>query len=170
MPSHWLSPAVLARRLADEKVANREVAHFILANLLFGPALYYSGVITGNPSWTILSAWEGGLIAIITIYGLTKCYDSAGGDLNPNFAVQFACLSFPIWLWTSVLVWGAYWVFRLAFWRWGGPIMYTEERTAVQASYLVGVVQWSATMLAIVGSQIVFFAWMRKSLAKVHDR
>ena len=170
MTSHWLSPAAQTKRWAEGNVSNREVAHFILGNFLLGHALYYSGVITGNPIWTLLSAWEGALIMVITIYGLVKSYDSAGGDTNSRFAAQFACLSFPIWLWTTVFVWGGYWIFRLAFWRWGGPIMYTDDRTAIEASYLVGVVQWSATMVAIVSAQIVFFTWMNKSLVKVHDR
>lgn len=137
----------------------------MVANLLLGSALYYSGLLVSNPPWTILSAWEAALVAIVTVYGMIKCYDAAGGDLNPRFAAQFACLSFPIWLWTSVIAWSAYWLFRLSFPRWASVVI-SEDHSAIQASYLANTLSWYVTMAVIVGSQIAYFTWMRGSLRR----
>lgn len=95
---HWISPKKLVNKLAQKQISNREVAYFILGSLIFYSVLYYGAFTWSNPSWTVLSWVEGLLVVCVTILGITKCFDAAGGDENDRFAADYSCLSFPIWL------------------------------------------------------------------------
>jgi len=165
MRRHWLLPRLLAGKLARGEVSNTEVAYFMIGNLLLGSALYYSGVVWGNPPWTALSLWECALVVVVTVYGMIRCFDAAGGEANARFAADFNCLSFPIWLWTSVIVWSAFWIVTWLLRRWGLEVVPASSPFAETYAFVFGKAGWVLTAGAIVGSQIIFFAWMRATLA-----
>jgi hypothetical protein len=166
-PNHWLAPGVLAEKLSRDEVSNREIAYFTLANLVLGSVIYYSGLAWGNPPWTALSLWEGTLVIVVTVFGMIQCFEASGGDNNPHFAAQFNCLSFPIWLWTTIVIWPAFWIISWAYRKWATVLISPNSEFADVFVYLAGRFGWFLTVVAIVGSQIMFFLWMRRAMLKM---
>jgi hypothetical protein len=167
MKKDWLIPRVLSERLGRGEVGNREASHLMLANSIFGVLIYYVPFHTANPSWTLLSFYEGVVVLVIAILGLAKCYDSSGGDSNPKFIFEYICLSFPIWLWSSVFVWAIYRAIDYGF-RYGVLKMSVENyQFAKNLASFGGSFIWLMTFLAIVLSQFLYFLWMASSLKHV---
>lgn len=166
----WFAPRRLAERLADPGVPNREVAHLILANLLFGSVIFYGAFTWSNQPWTWRSFYECVVVVVITVVGMSKCYEAAGGDSNPRFAADFNCLSFPVWAWTTFLVWSVYWAVKWLF-RAGLFAAYRFDRLglAYNLSLIGGSFEWLWTFLAIVSSQFIYFWWLRSALEHAHN-
>jgi hypothetical protein len=167
MWTHWLVPSRLAQKLGRGEISNREVFYFILGNTLWGWFLYYAAFTWANAPWTFLSLWEAGLVVVITVFGMIRCFDAAGGDDNSRFAADFSCLTFPVALWTMTLIWAAFWIVT---WMYTKVLIHAPVDDG-QLSRLISVVSgrmgWFATTAAIVGSQIAYFVWMRRLLSKV---
>jgi hypothetical protein len=70
--------------------------------------VYYVPINVSNPPWTLLSFYEGIVVAVLIVLGLAKCYDSSGGDENSKFIFDYSCLSFSINLWSYVFVWSIF--------------------------------------------------------------
>ena len=140
----------------------------MLGNLLLGTAIYYSGLIWGNPPWTALSLWEAALVAIVTVFGMIRCFEAGGGDANSRFAADFNCLSFPIWLWTTVVVWSAFWALSWAWRKWLFSMASADGDFIQLLAHISGRMEWFLTMAAIVACQITFFVWMQRMILKVH--
>lgn len=168
MRRDWFFPSALARRLAARGVENREVAYFMLANFLFTSVIFYGAFTWSNPPWNLLSLCEAVAVAFVTVVGMTKCYDAAGGDDNPRFAAQFNCLSFPIWFWSTLIVWSAYWVVK---WVVGRGLFAAYDLNDIaftrNMAYIGGTFEWLWTFLASVLWQVLFFSWLHRSLAAV---
>jgi hypothetical protein len=161
---HWLMPRELATRLGRGKVPNREVAYFMLGNMLLGIAIYYSGVVWGNPPWTFLSMWEAALVTIVIVFGMVHCFEAAGGDANDRFAADFNCLSFPISLWTNIAIWSGFWLISWAYRKWMPVLIPANSDFAETLVRTWGMIDWFLTMAAIIGCQILFFLWMKRML------
>ena len=165
---HWLRPRELAMKLAHNEVSNLEVAYFMLGNMILGSVTFYGAFTWANPPWTALSAWEFVLSLVIVAFGMMRCFNAAGGSANSGFAAEFNCLSFPIWLWTNVIVWPTYWagvwLVGLGFLR----LPWDDLQIARNLVQLGGGLSWVWTTFAILGSQILFFTWMRRSLSRMH--
>ncbi|AKJ27319.1 hypothetical protein [Caldimonas brevitalea] len=161
----WFQPARLAARLSHGGVPNREVAYLMLASLLFSSVIFYGAFTWANPPWTWLSLYEFVVVVAITVVGMGKCYEAAGADANPRFAADFSCLTFPVWLWTTVLIWSVYWGGVFAF-RSGVFAAYRFDQMglAKNLALIGGSFGWLWTFLALVFSQVVFFAWMARVL------
>ena len=144
MRTDWFIPGRLALRLASGGVANREVAYFMLANLLFSTVIFYGAFTWANPPWTLLSLFEGLVVVAVTIIGFTKCFDAAGGEANKDFAVHFNCLSFGVWVWTTMVSWSIFW-FGIWLLRQGIFAAYNFERL------------WLARNLDAIGAN---FGWL----------
>ncbi len=169
MQRDWFSPAQLADRIARDGVPNREVGYFMLANLLFGSIIYYGAFTWGNPSWTLLSLLEFAVIVIITLLGMTRCYEAAGGDNNSNFAMQFNCLSFGVWFWCTVYTWVIYWsvvwLSRLSIFA---AYRYENMGLVRNLSAIGGSLDWLWTFLALTLWQVTYFWWMQKVLQRIN--
>jgi hypothetical protein len=167
MRADWFFPKKLAIRLAARQVPNREVAYLMLANLLFGSVIYYGAFTWGNPPWTLLSLFECVAVAGVTVFGFTNCYYAAGGDESTTFVKHFTCLSFGTWFWATVLTWGTYWLFAWLF-RAGVFAAYRFDRLGLAQSLTsIGAgFEWLWTFLAAVLWQVVYFGWLRRSLAR----
>ena len=166
MWKHWLLPGILAERLRRDEISNREVAHFMLGNLVFGWIVYYSGLTWANEPWTVLSLWEALILLVVVVFGMVHCFDAAGGDANPRFAAQFNCLSFPIALWTTIIAWSLFWAFSWAYRTWSTSLVSPGSEISGIYIYVMRRFGWFATTAAVVGAQIMFFAWMKKALRK----
>lgn len=103
MHRDWFIPGKLALRLAAGDVSRREIAYLTLANLVFSWVIFYGAFTWANPAWTLLSLFEFVVVLAITLMGFTKCFDAAGGEANEQFAAHYNCLSFGVWVWTTVL-------------------------------------------------------------------
>jgi hypothetical protein len=163
----WFRPRKLARRLVAREVSNQEVAYLMLGNLLFTSVIFYGAFTWANPPWTLLSFIEFVCVAAITIFGLIKVYDAAGGDKNDLFAVLFNCLSLGIWFWSTTIVWSIYWAVSWAF-RYGVLAAYSFDNLAL-AQNLVnigGSFEWLWTFLAAVTWQALFFIWMTRVIPR----
>lgn len=164
MSTHWIFPQRLVYKLAKRQISNREVAYFILASFLFSWVMYYGAFTWSNPAWTVLSWAEGLLVVCVTILGMSKCFDAAGGDANDRFAADFSCLSFPIWLWTTIGVWSVYW---LVFYLFQFSVIKISADNFQFSRNLInigGSFFWLWTVTAIIALQIIYFAWLAKSL------
>lgn len=167
MQTDWFFPRQLAIRLAKREVSNREVANFVLANLLFANVLYYGAFTWANPPWTWLSFYEFVVVVAITVFGMGKCYFAAGGDTNDRFAIDFTCLSFPVWFWSTAVVWAMYWsvaaVIRIGI----ASFAYQDWQFSRNLAQIGGDFAWLWTFLAIVGAQVLYFWGMHASLLRV---
>ncbi len=116
MPIRLFNAKRLAEELGRGEVGLKTRVHYLLASILFGIFLGYSGLAQNNNSlgsW--LSLYEGIAISIIAFVGILKAYDAAGAETNPDFIAEFTCLSVPVWVTTSLAVWGCYWAIGLGF-------------------------------------------------------
>jgi hypothetical protein len=174
MWTRWLNPRALATSLGRGQISNREVAYFMLGNMLLGIAIYYSGVVWGNPPWTLLSLWEAALVTIVIVLGMVRCFEAAGGDGNDRFAADFNCLSFPISFWTNITVWSVFWLVSWAYRKWMPVLVPANSHYAETFVRTSEMINWFLTMAAIVGCQIYFFLWMKRMLKRTqterHDR
>jgi hypothetical protein len=108
MKKDWLFPRELSERLGRGEVGNREASYLLLATVLLWALVYYVPINVSNPPWTLLSFYEGIVVAVLIVLGLAKCYDSSGGDENSKFIFDYSCLSFSINLWSYVFVWSIF--------------------------------------------------------------
>lgn len=167
MQTDWFIPSRLAHRLSRDEVANREVAYLMLANLLFGSVIFYGAFTWANPPWTLLSLLEAITVVSVTVMGFTQCYFAAGEDSNDQFAKHFNCLSFGVWLWSTVVVWLVYWAVVWLF-RTGifAAARFENMGLAQNLAAIGGSFGWLWTLLAAVLWQVLYFAWLRSALDK----
>jgi hypothetical protein len=143
----------LALELAQNKVGSRERGYYLIASFLIFIAFYYSGLVSANPLWSWLSIYEAVVVSVITVLGFSKAYETAGGDSNPNFVVEFTCLYVPVSVTTMLTVWGAYWAITLGF---------QETITALTNSHL----QIANNLLRIGGDFFGLLAFLGVSLVQ----
>lgn len=115
MPVRLFSARRVADDLANGRVSPRQRGYYLAASTIVMVVVNYSALFAGNPAWTWLSLFEAIVIVVVTIYGLTACYESAGGDANSHFVSEFVCLSVPVGLTTTLCVWSIYWAIGFAF-------------------------------------------------------
>jgi hypothetical protein len=130
-------------------------------------AAYYSGLASGNPTWTLPSTLEGLTIAAITVVGIVKAFDASGGEESNDFIAQFTCLYVPISISTMLVVWSLFWVIIIGFRESLVAISQSHMQFAVNLSRL-GVDMFSfLTFAAAVTVQAATFYRITRSLADV---
>ena len=167
MWKHWVAPGLLAAKLSRNEISNREVAYFMVGNFVLGTVVYYSGLTWASDPWTALSLWEAVLVIVIIVFGMVHCFEAAGGDANSRFAAQFSCLTFPISLWTTVTIWGGFWLMTWAYRKWATSLVSPNSDFADVYVHLLGRFGWFVTTAAVVGAQIMFFLWMKSMFRKI---
>lgn len=163
----WFHPRKLAKRFISGQVSNREVAYLMLSNLVFGSVTFYGAFTWANPPWTVLSLFEFVCVVIVTFIGFTKVYDAAGGDKNDSFAALFNCLSFGVWFWSTIIVWGIYWSVVWAF-RYTIISAYKFDKLAIayNLSAIGGSFEWLWTFAAALLWQVLFFSWLTRVIPR----
>lgn len=170
MRKDWFFPRSLAKRLAEGRVSNREVAYLTLANLLFSSFIFYGAFTWANPPWTLLSLLEATVVVVVTIIGFTRSYFAGGGDANEHFARNFNCLSFGAWCWSTLIVWSVYWLVVWLF-QTGMFAAYRFENLglAQNLAAIGGSFGWLWTLLAAVFWQALFFVFLQPGLQKARS-
>lgn len=164
---HLLRTYPLVRKLANAEVSNTQKAYYLVASFLMFNVAYYSGFVTGNPMWTIPSLLEGFTIALITVIGMVKAFDAAGGEESNDFIAEFTCLYVPITISTMLIVWSLFWGITLGFRESLMAISRSHEQFAVNLS-LIGANLFSFLVyVAAVSVQAITFYRMTSSLAAV---
>jgi hypothetical protein len=167
MKRDWLLPRALSERLGRGEVGNREASYLLLATLLLWALLYYAPINVSNQPWTLLSLYEGVVVAVVIIMGLVKCYDASGGDKNATFIFDYSCLSFAVGLWSYAFVWGIFQAIDYGFRTGVLRIALDNYQFAKNLSAIGGSFIWLLTFLAVIAFQILFFRWMTASLKLV---
>jgi hypothetical protein len=118
----------------------------------------------------VLGLLECAAVVGVTILGFTKVYDAAGGDRNSSFAVLVNCLSFGVWLWSTLIAWGVFWLGWWAF-RAGYIKALTLGRSALADNLAeIGASYESLWLLAtVVMWQVLYFSWLARVIPKVRD-
>ena len=113
---HLFNTGPLILQLARRDLPAEQQARYLLASVIFYIAASYSGLIaTGAPLWTWPSVLEALALVGISILGIVRCLDAAGGNRNPDFLLEFTCLSVPVGITTLLPVWALYWLVTWVF-------------------------------------------------------
>jgi hypothetical protein len=112
---HLFRTAPLIMQLARGELSRTQKAYYLLASFLMFTLAYYSGFVGGSAVYTPASMFEGIATAVITVIGVVKCFDAAGGDDAPDFIESFTCLYVPVSITTIGVVWGLYWATLFGF-------------------------------------------------------
>ena len=109
MPIHLLSTKRLATRLIQQELSAKARAQYLAASFVIFIVVVYSGLASANPLGSWLSYYEAVLLTGISIIGVFKAYDAAGGESNPAFVTEFTCLYVPVSVTTYGVAWSLYW-------------------------------------------------------------
>ncbi len=113
---HIFRTQPLITKLAKGEVSPQEQAAYAIASVCIWTVAFYSGlVVAGAQVWTIPSILEAVAIVGITVVGVVRCFDNAGGNKNRQFLNEFYCLSVPITTPLVLAVWICYWAITLGF-------------------------------------------------------
>jgi hypothetical protein len=110
MTFHFFDAKALANKLADGVVTRNEGFYYLVTSFILSVLGAYSGLMNTNLLWSWMSIYEGLVILVVYWYGFARVYAAAGGDDNPNFIFEFTCLYVPVWLSTTAIGWGVYWI------------------------------------------------------------
>ena len=164
---HFFRTRPLVEKLASGQITNTEKAYYLLASFLMFTIAYYSGFVSGNPTWTFPSILEGLTIAAITVIGIVKAFDASGGEEASDFIAQFTCLYVPITISTMLVVWSFFWALTLGFRESLIAISHSHMQFAVNLSRLGADMFSFLTFAAAVTVQAATFYRMTNSLADV---
>lgn len=109
MPIHFFSAQRLAAKLIQHELDPKARAHYLAASFVIFVVFMYSGLASANPLGSWLSYYEAVIVAAISILGVLKAYEAAGGEANPAFVTEFTCLFVPVSVTTYGVVWSLYW-------------------------------------------------------------
>jgi len=113
---HLFRTKPLVQQLARGELSATKKAHYLLASFLMFILAYNSGFVPGSPPpWTVPSLLETAAVALITIIGIVKCFDAAGGEDSSDFVAMFTCLYVPVTITTLIVVWSIFWGISFGF-------------------------------------------------------
>ncbi|MCB4358177.1 hypothetical protein [Quatrionicoccus australiensis] len=154
---HFFNSKRLARELASGEVSSRQRSYYLLAASLSSAAFGYSGLVSANPLWSWLSLYEAVVVAFITVVGLSRAYDAAGGDASSDFIAQFMCLSLPINITTTLPVWGCFWLITIVFRQTLIALAESHSELAINLSHIGGSFFGLLAFLAVAITEAIFF-------------
>ena len=157
MAIHLFNARKLARELNLNQVGPRDRGYYLLASFLMFTFFYYLGLMPDNPLWSGISIIEGLVITLVTIFGLAKAYEAAGGDENPEFVVQFTCLYVPVSITTILVVWSLFWGTSVLFRESIKALSESHLQFAINLSRIGGDVFGALVFLAAVSTQGITF-------------
>jgi hypothetical protein len=112
---HLFRTAPLVGQLVRNELSTTAKAYYLLASFLMFTASYYSGLVGGSPLWSVASLFECVAIVVITVVGIVKCFDAAGGEESSDFVATFTCLYVPVTITTLLVVWSLFWAITIGF-------------------------------------------------------
>src|SRR5947207_10626556 len=111
---YFLATNRLVEDLAHKRVSPRDKAYYLLAGFLISLVVGYSTLSFANQGRDWLGALEFVMLTIITLIGLQRSFEAGGADSNPDFVAEFTCLSVPLSIKITFVVWGVYWLFTIS--------------------------------------------------------
>lgn len=166
---HLLRTTPLIDKLATGSLSGEQRAKYLMASFLVFTCAYYTGWVAGGaPLWSIPSVVEALAIALITVVGIVKTFDAAGGDSNKSYIVDFTCLYVPVSITTLLGVWGAYWMIVVVFSESLNALSQSHMQFAINLSRLGSDIFGFLTFLAATGVQAVIFYRLTRLLRAVH--
>ncbi len=170
MTIHLFNARLVAKELAHKEIDPKECAYYLLASFVIFVLASYSGLTSANPLWTWLSLYEGVVVVGVAVLGIAKAYEAAGGESNPNFIVEFTCLSVPVSVTTLLVVWPIYWgvvigLRKLILTLWEGHSQFIVNLGRIGADFFD-----LLTFLAVVMVQVVTFYRITRLLAVVNEQ
>jgi hypothetical protein len=154
---HFFNARQLALELARGEVEPRQRGYYLLAVSLSSTAFVYSGFVSANPLWSWLSLYEALVVTVILVAGLSRAYDAAGGDANPDFIAQFTCLSLPVNITTTLPVWTCFWAITIGFRETLIALAGSHSQLAVNLSRIGGSFFGLLAFLAVALTEAIFF-------------
>jgi len=113
---HLFRTKPLVQELARGELSATKKAQYLLASFLMFMVAYSSGFVPGSPPiWTIPALIETVAVALITVVGIVKCFDAAGGEESSDFVASFTCLFVPVTITTLIVVWSIFWAISYGF-------------------------------------------------------
>jgi hypothetical protein len=164
---HLFRTQPLIAKLAKGQVSNTQKAYYLLASFLMFTVAYYTGFASGNATWTLPSTLEGATVGVITIIGVVKAFDAAGGEKASDFIAQFTCLYVPITISTMLVVWTIFWGVLFGFRESLMAISESRMQFAVNLSRLHADMFNFVTFVAVVVIQGVTFYRMTMCLGEL---
>jgi hypothetical protein len=81
----------------------------MLAGFIFSLALGYSTLTFSNAGQSWFGLYEFLLLVVTTVFGFERCYNASNVSDHRFFIADFICLSLPIGITTTIVVWGCHW-------------------------------------------------------------
>jgi hypothetical protein len=164
---HLFRTQPLIAKLAKVEVSTTEKAYYLLASFLMFTVAYYTGFASSNATWTLPSTLEGVTVGAITVIGIVKAFDAAGGEEAKDFIADFTCLYVPITITTMLVVWTLFWGILFVFRESLIAISESHMQFAVNLSRLHADMFNFVTFLAVILVQAITFYRMNLCLAQV---
>jgi hypothetical protein len=160
----------LVRILAHDQLSAEQRAQYLLAGLLIYTVATYSGLLVGGTTpWSLPYVVEAVVVVAVAVLGVVRAFDASGGAKNSRFIVDFTCLYVPVSISTLVVVWGAYWLLRLAFGAYLDDLSRSDFQFALNLSALGMDILVFMSFVAIILVQVITFARIVSLLGKVRE-
>ena len=170
MTIHLFNAKKVAEEIRKNEIGSRARGHYLLASFLLFTILSYAGLTASNPLWSWLSIYEGVVVVVITVFGIAKAYEAAGGDSSRDFVVEFTCLSVPVYITTMMLVWSIHWGIVFGLREFITALSTSRSQFAVNLAYIGGDFFGLLIFLAAVLVQLVSLYRIKKLLHLVHAK
>lgn len=168
MPIHLFNAKRVAEAIKRNEIGSEGRKNYLLASFLLFSVLSYAGLTSNNPLWSWLSIYEGVVVCVITVFGITKAYEAAGGDSNKDFVAEFTCLSVPVYITTMLLVWRIHWGIIYGLREFLTTLSSSHTQFAMNLANIGGDFFGLLTFLAVVLVQLVSFYRIKTLLELVH--
>jgi hypothetical protein len=164
---HFLATKKVVDDLAHGRVSPRDKAYYLLVSYVIPLVVGWSTLTFANQGRTLAGLFEFFMMTVITVVGIQTSYEASGGDSNPNFIAEFTCLSVPVGIKTTVLVWGIYWVLGLSLRALVPHLNDLDAETARRIASIGNAAAWLAGMFVNVVLTAVFFLRMRVHMRSI---
>jgi len=148
----------LGKELANLIVTAKQKMLYMLASQVMFTLFIYQALYTYEKidSFFIVEFLT---VLLVVVLGVIKCYDANGKSDGRNFIENFVCLSVPLTVKISILVFGLFYIYQLV----GGYAfnIFTSIDTQIAHSYV--------TFIISIFGQILFFSRMSTHLAVIRN-
>ena len=169
MKIHLFSTTNLIEALAKGSLSLKMKSSYLLAGSLLNILIGYSTLTGSNAGRTWFAFYEFVALMMVTVYGFRKCISAANGQDDGNFIVDFVCLSLPVSISTSVIVWGGH----LAVWLAYGRVVTTmtfdanSQQTANDLIWINNNLPRFTVFFAMILSTALYYLRIARCLSKV---
>jgi hypothetical protein len=103
----------LASDLRARNVSESEQMKYLLGLQLLSTIFLYQALLE-HVAISLMVGYELFVVVIIVIFGVLRCYAENGGVSGEHFVERFICLSFPVTVKVSIVIWVGTYVYQKA--------------------------------------------------------